>query len=320
MLNSRFCAGVLSFALLALGAGVALGQVYPVKPVRLITTSPGSGNDVLARAVVPGLAAGLGQTVIIENRGTGFLAAEAVYKTPPDGYTLTMQGSIFWTIPLLREVPYDVVRDFAPIALISRQANLLTVHPSLPVRSVKELIALAKARPGQMNYGSSGTGGAGQLAMEQFKALAGVNLIHVPYKGQSPAITALLSGEVQVLVTDVGLLMPHAKAGRLRALAVTSTEPSALAPGLPTVAGSGLPGFESVGLTGMWAPAKTPAPVINRLNQELVRYTNQSDIKAQLLGMGEEVVGSTPEQFATIIGANIAKLSKIIKDVGIKAD
>ena len=314
--------------LMVLGAGAVYsqatstgsGQAFPSKPIRIITTSPGSGNDFMARQLAPGMSAALGQPVIIENRPTGFLAAEALSKTPPDGYALTIQGSIFWTVPLLREVPYDVLRDFSPISLISRQAALLAVHPSLPVKTVKELIALAKDRPGQLNYGSSGTGGNGHLAAELFKSMAGVNLMHVPYKGQAPAITSLMSGEVQMVITDVGLLMPHVKAGKLRAVAVTSTEPSALTPGLPTVAASGLPGYEMSGITGAFTPAKTPAAVITRLNQEIVRFLNTPAVKEKLLIAGEEVVASSPDEFETTIKANIAKLGKVIKDVGIKAD
>ena len=320
MLNPRFVVGLLSVAQMVLGAGAAYGQAYPSKPVRIITTSPGSGNDFMARQIAPGMSGSLGQPVIVENRPTGFLAAEAVSKTPPDGYTLTIQGAIFWTVPLLRVVPYDVLRDFSPISLISKQAAVLAVHPSLPVKSVKELIALAKGRPGQLNYGSSGTGGLGHLAAELFKSMAGVNLVHVPYKGQAPAIASLMSGEVQMLITDVGLVMPHVKSGKLRALAVTSNDPSALTTGLPTVAASGLPGYEMVGVTGAFAPAKTPGAIINRLNQDLVRFLNQPEVKEQLLIAGEEVVASSPEQFAATIKSSIAKLGKVIKDVGIKID
>ena len=194
------------------------------------------------------------------------------------------------------------------------------MHPSLPVKSVKELIALAKARPGALNYSSASTGSSTHLAGELFKFMAGVNIVHVAYKGTAPQISALISGEVQLTIVEEGSVEPHVKSGRLRALAVTSAEPSALAPGLPTVAASGLPGYEATGMIGIWAPAKTPGAIINRLNQEILRFLNLPEVKERFLNGGEEIVGSSPEQLAATIKSDGAKWGKVIKEAGIRAD
>jgi tripartite-type tricarboxylate transporter receptor subunit TctC len=216
-------------------------------------------------------------------------------------------------------MPYDV-SNFAPVSLISREVSVVSVHPSLPVKSIKELISLAKAKPGQLNYASGTTGAPNHLSAELFKSMAGVDIVRVTYKGGGPAMTALVGGEVQVSFYDVGPTMPHVKTGKLRALAVTSAEPSALAPGLPTVAASGVPGYESVGMSIILAPAKTPAAIINRLNLEVVRFLSSSSIKERFLAAGSEVVGSSAEQLAGIIKTDMARASKVIKEAGIKVD
>jgi len=258
--------------------------------------------------------------VIVDNRGGGFAPAEVVAKSPPDGYTALIQGGSAWINPLLQKAPYDAERDFAPIVLISRDVNILAVHPSMPVKSVKELIALAKSKPGELNYASGSSGSTTHLGFELFKALADVNIVRVPYSGNASAVTSIVSGETQAIVMDAGLLIPHAKSGKLRALAATSLEPSALAPGLPALAGSGVPGYESIGVTGMLAPAKTPAAIITRLNQEVMRHITRPEVKERFFSSGVEVLGSTPEQFAAMVKSDIAKWSKIIKDVGIKTN
>ena len=321
MLILPFVVRMFPLGLMVLGAGVVSGQDYPNKPIRIVTAAAGGGSDFMARQVAQGISGPLGQPVIVENRGGGIIPVDYVSKAPPDGYTLLVQGAVAWVAPLLlRKAPYDMVRDFSPISLLVKEVYLVAVHPSLPVKSVRELIALAKTRPGELNYSSSIAGGSGHLAGELFRSMAGVNIVHVPYKGTAASITALISGEVQLTITDAGLMTPHVKSGKLRALAVTSAEPSALVPGLPTEAASGLPGYEAVGRTGIWAPAKTPAAIIERLNQEIVRVLNLPDVKERFFNAGVEPVGSSPEQFAAIVKADIAKLGKLIKDAGIKVE
>jgi len=315
----RFPAALLWVGVSLLGTSLVSAQEYPHKPIRIITTAAGGGNDFVARLIAQGIAGPLGQPVIVDNRGTSILAAEAASKAPPDGYTLSVAGGGLWTIPLLQQVPYDPVRDFVPITLVMSSPSILAVHPALPVRSVKELIALAKSRPGELNYGSSGTGTSGNLAAELFKAMAGVNIVHIPYKGTAPSIMAVISGEAQVTIYDAGLVGPHVKSGKLKALAVTSAEPSQLAPGLPTVAASGLPGYEAVSMTGLFAPGKTPPAIVNRLNHEMVRVIQLPDVKERFLNAGSEPIGNSPEQFAVIIKADMARVGKVIKDAGIRA-
>ena len=321
MLLPRFASGIFSITVAVFGAGAVLGQDYPNKTIRIITNVAGGGNDFIARQVAQGIAGPLGQPVIVDNKGGGtLLSAEAAYRATPDGYSLHVNGNALLIISLMQTVPFDVMRDFLPISLISRNVNVLAVHPSVAANSVKDLIALAKAKPGELNYGSTGPGGTQHIGGELFKSLAGVNLVRVAYKGGAAASIGLISGEVQVLVQDAGVLMPHAKAGKLKALAVTSTTPSPMAPGLPTMAAAGLPGYDWVGLTGIYAPAKTPAAIIRRLNQEIVRAMNLPETKERLFGVGEEIIASSPEQFAATIKTDIARLGKLIKDAGIKAD
>jgi tripartite-type tricarboxylate transporter receptor subunit TctC len=303
---------------MVLAAGMASAQDYPNKSIRIITTNIGGNSDFNARQVAQGISGPLGQPVIVDNR-TAIQAAEAVSKAPPDGYALLVAGGALWLTPLMQKTPYDV-SDFAPISLIEILANIVIVHPSLPVKSIKDLITLAKARPGELNYGSGNTGGSSHLGVELFKSMAGVNIVRVVFKGSGPVIPALFSGEVQLTFADVGSVVPHMKSGRLRALAVTSAEPSALVPGLPPVAASGLPGFESVSYNGMFAPARTPDVVIRRLNQEIVRVLSRADVKEKFLSYGEEIVTSSPEQFTATIKSHVATWGKVIKDAGIKVD
>jgi tripartite-type tricarboxylate transporter receptor subunit TctC len=312
---------VTSIAALMLSAGVAAAQEYPTRIIRIVTAAAGGGSDFIARIIAQGISGPLGQQIIVENRGTGVLAGEAAAKAPADGYTLTVQGGAFWIAPLLRKTPYDPIRDFAPISLVVREVNILAVNPSLPVQTVKDFIAYAKTSPGKLNYSSPGVGSTTHLASELFKSMAGVNIVHVPYQGNQPAITGLVAGEVQMAIFDAGLIMPHVRAGKLRALAATSLEPSALTPGLPTMAASGLPGYESIGLTGVLATgAKTPRPIINRLNQEIVKHINKPEIKEQFLKSGVELVGSTPEQFAEAMRADQTKMGKLIKDIDLRVE
>ena len=319
MLLSRNVAATLSVALTVLGASVVLAQDYPSKPIRIITSGVGGGSDFDSRQIAQGISCPLGQPVVVENR-TAILAAELVSKAPPDGYTLTVSGGAVWNSTLFRKMNYDVINDFAPVTLIERTVNIVAVHPSLPVKTIKELIALAKARPAELNYGSTGAGSGQHMGTELFKSLAGVNIVHVPYKSSGQAVPALISGEVQVLIYDSGVLAPHAKSGKLRALAVTSAQPSALTPGLPTVAASGLPGYETESISGLFAPAKTPAAIVSRLNQEIVRFLNLPEVKERFLNAQVEIVASAPEQFAAAVKSELAKWVKVIKDAGIKVE
>ena len=315
----RFVAAILPVVVLAVGAATALGQDYPNKPVRFVTSAAGGGSDFTARMIAQGVAGAMGQQIVVDNRNSSILSSEAVSKAPPDGYTLLVNGAILWVNPLLTKSPYEVA-DFAPVSLIERSVNIVAVNPSLPVKSIKELIALAKARPGDLNYGSAGVGGTTHLATELFKSMAGVNIVHVPYKGNGPALTDLISGQIQISITSASLVAPYVKAGRLRALAVTSTTPSALTPGLPTVAASGVPGFEAIGVTGMFAPAKTSAAIISRLSQEISRTVSRPEVKEKFFSSGVETIGSTPEEFAAFIKSDSARIARVIKDAGIKID
>jgi tripartite-type tricarboxylate transporter receptor subunit TctC len=302
-----------------LGASSVLGQNYPNRPVRIVTAAVGGSGDILARLIGHALTPNLGQQVIVDNRGgLGDIAAQIVAKAPPDGYTLLIYASIIWLAPYLRDnVTWDPVRDYAPITLATASPNVLLVHPSLPVKSVRELIALAKARPGQLNYSTGGSGSSNHLAMELFKSMTNTDIVRILYKGTGPAVNAAIAGEVQVLFSTPAIVEGPVKAGRLRALAVTSPQPSRLFPGLPTVAASGVPGYESQSIFGIWTPAKTPAPIIERLNQEIIRVLNEADVKEKLFAAGVEPVGSTPDQFLAVMKSEMTRMGKVIKDANI---
>ena len=310
---------LVSVGLMVLGAGVVAGQDYPNKPIRMLTAAAGSGSDFTARLVGQGISGPLGQPVIVDNRGNGFIAAEVVARTPADGYTLTLQGGAFHIAPLLQSLPYSVA-DLAPVSLLERTVLILAVHPSVPVKSVKDLIALAKSKPGELNYATAITGGAGHLAGELLKSEAGVKITRIPYKSTTLGVASVMSGEAQLVFADVGLVMPHVKSGKLRAVAVTSPQRSTLVPDLPTVAASGLPGFEMQTVSGILAPVKTPAAIINRLSQEIARLLSRAEVKEKFANAGLEPVGSTPEQYAATIKSDMVKIGKLIKDAGIKAD
>ena len=310
----------LTIMALAFVTGAASAQNYPVKPVRIITSGVGGGNDAISRIIAAGISGPLGQPVIVENRG-GLITGEMLAKSPPDGYTLMLQGASVWLAPFLyRSVSFDPIRDFAPITLADKSPNTIVVHPSLPVKSVKELIVLAKSKPGALNYSSGNTGSPNHLAGELFKSMAGVNIVRIPYKSGAQETTDLIAGQVHMAFSPAGSVMVHVKAGKLRALGVASSQPSALAPGIPTVASSGLPGYEMGSIHAVFAPAGTPAAIINRLNQEMVRYLRLPDVKEKLLANSVESVGSTPEELGATIKSEMARLGKLIKDVGIRAD
>ena len=299
----------------------AWAQSYPTKPIRIMTSEVGGGADVLARTIARGISGPLGQQVFVDNRGGGVIPGETIAKSPGDGYNLLMNGGTLWFLPLLRaEVPYNVQRDFAPIAWISTSPAILVVHPSLPVKSVRELIALAKARPGELNYASAATGSINHLTAELFKSMARVNLTRIAYKGTGPALNDLIGGQVQLSFSAGAAMASHIKTGRLRALAVTSAQPSPAYPGLPTIAASGVPGYEAVSVVGMFAPARTPPAIIARLHQETAKVLTEPEIRERFLNAGVEVVGGTPEQLASLISTDIARWSKVIKDAGIHED
>ena len=318
----RFVIWALSIVVTAGGAGVASGQEYPTKPIHIIAGSPGGGNDFTGRLIGQGISGPLGQPVVIDNVAGGSLgSALAALRGPIDGYRMVIIGGAFWITPLLEKKPsYDVVADFSPITQISRGPAIVVVHPSLPVKSIKELIALAKARPGELNFSSSVIGGSVQLATGLFKSMAGIKIVEVPYKGGQAGTTATVAGEVQATINDVALVVPFMKTGKLRGLAVTSITPSLVAPELPTVAASGLPGYEYVGATNILAPGKAPAAIINRLNREVVRVLTRPEVKEQFLVRGEEIVADSSEHFAATIKSESAKWGKVIKEAGIRAE
>ena len=305
--------------MMVLGAGAVSGQDYPSKLVRIITAAGGGTTDVGARLIAQGLSGGFGQPVVVENRPSS-LVGEIVAKAPPDGYTLLVVGSAFVIGPLLQKTSYDPVKDFAPISLTSSSPNILVVHPSLPVKSAKDLIALARGRPGELNYGSGPGGSSPHLAAELFKSMAGVDIVRISYKGGGPAVIGLIGGEVQLMISPAGSVSTHLKSDKLRALAVTSAQPSVLLPGLATVAATGLPGYESSSLVGMLAPAGTLETISNRLNQEIVRMLNRADVKEKFLNAGLETIGSSAGQFAATMKSEIAKWGKVIKDANIKGE
>jgi tripartite-type tricarboxylate transporter receptor subunit TctC len=305
------------------GANATKGESFPSKPIRMVTAEPGGSNDLAARLIAPGLSEYLGQQVVVDYRGgaNGNIAAGLVANANPDGYTLLSYGSTIWISPLLQDkAPYDALRDFAPISLTISSPNILVVNPSLPAKSVKELITLAKTTPGQLNYASGITGSTTHLSAELFKYMAGVDLVRVPYKGSGPALIDLISGQVKVMFPVAAAGLPHVKSGKLRALGVTSPEPSDLVPGMPTVAASGLPGYESTALSGIWSAAKTPKSVVERLNHEVLRVLDRADIKDKFLNAGAVTVGSTPQKFAAVMQSDIARMSKVIKSSGIHAE
>jgi tripartite-type tricarboxylate transporter receptor subunit TctC len=318
MRGFRLATGILMISVLAPGAVCA--QNYPVKPVRIVTTVTGGSQDLTARFIAPRLSESLGQPVIVDNRG-GILSMELVAKAPPDGYTLLLASGSLWQSQFLRgSVPWDAAKDYVPVALAATLPNLIAVHPSLPVRSVKELIVLAKARPGDLNYSSGQAGSSSHLAGELFKAMAGVNIVRVAYKGAGPAMLALITGEAQVSFPNTAAAMPNLSSGKLRALAVTTAKPSALTPGLPTAASSGLPGYESKAILGIFAPAKTPDAIVNRLNQEIVRVLSNPEVKRRMYDSGAEVAGGPPADLAEAIRLDVATTGKLIRDAGIRAE
>ena len=312
----RLMVRILPAVMMFLG-GAVFAQDFPARLIRIVTSPPGGGNDFTARLIMKGLTERVGWQVVIDNRAT-ILAAEVTARAAPDGYTLLVAGGTFISGPLFEKLSYEPLRDFAAISITHRQPNILVVHPSVPAKSVRELIALAKARPGVLNYASAGVGSTNHIAAELFNSMAGVKTVRINYKGVGAAVTALVGGEVHLMFVNLPSVAAFLQAGRLRQLAITSTEPSPLRPGLPTVAASGLAGFESFLLSGAYAPAGTPAAIVNRLNQEIVRVINLPDIKEKFLSLGIETVGSSPQEATAAIRSEIARVDRLIKEAGVR--
>jgi tripartite-type tricarboxylate transporter receptor subunit TctC len=307
--------------LFSLAAGQAAAQSFPSKPIRLIVPFPAGGSvDAVGRSVAQRLAEYLKQPVVVDNRAGagGNVGADAVAKAAPDGYTLLITTpGLAIARSIYRKLPFDPASDFAPISQLTSTYLILVVHQNVPANSVAELIALAKAQPGKLNYGSSGSGATIHLATELFKISTGTNIVHVPYKGEAPAYTALLGNEVQLTVGPVSGLLPHIKAGRLRALGVSSSTRAPAMPEVPTIAEAGVPGYEFSSWFGLFAPAGTPREVIARLQQEAARAMAQPEVRERLPAMGNEAVGSTSEQFTAKFQAEIAKYAAVVKAAGI---
>jgi tripartite-type tricarboxylate transporter receptor subunit TctC len=318
----------LLLTLLPLVAAVeAAGQAesYPARPIRFIAANaPGGGLDITARAIGPKLAAALGQQIIVDNRAgaAGSIASEIVAKSAPDGYTILVSslGGLAVNTNLYKGLSYHPLRDLAPITWATSGSNVLVVHPSVPAKSVQELIALAKAQPGKLSYGSSGAGNAGHLAGELFNGMAGVKMVHIPYKGGAPAMIDLIAGQIQLVFSSAPTAVPQVKAGKIRGLAVTTAKRSIILPELPTIAESGVPGFEADNWYGVVTTMKTPRPIIERLHDEIVRALHTPDVKQALLTQGLEVRTSTPEEFGAYMKSEFEKWAKVIKSAGITAN
>jgi tripartite-type tricarboxylate transporter receptor subunit TctC len=309
----------------AFAQAASQGGGYPVRPIRFVVPfTPGGSTDIVARVMAQKLSEVLGRQIVIDNRAgaAGNIAMELVAKSTPDGYTLVMGhiGTLCVNPSLYRKLPYDPVKDFAPISLVALVPNMLVVHPSLPPKSVPELIAYTKARPGQLNYGSTGPGGTPHLSVEYFKMMAGVDIVQIPYKGAAPMVTDLIGGQLSLTITGIPALLPHARTGKLRALAVTAARRLALLPELPTIGEAALPGYEAVGWYGVLAPAGTAREIVAKLNASIAASVRHHDTSERLAAEGAEPAANTPEEFSAFIGSEMARWSKVIKAAGIAAE
>ena len=313
-----------TIATLLFCSGIAAAADYPAKPIRLVVPFPAGGPvDITARTLSPRLGEVLGQRVLIDNRGGagGVLGSDIVAKSPADGHTLLLctTGNAI-NVSLVPNLPYDIRKDFAPVSMVAIITSILVVHPSLPAKSVKELIALAKAKPDALSYASTGNGAPTHLAGELFKSMAGVKMLHIPYKGAAPAVVDLISGHVQLSFISAPGAMPHLQGGRLRVLAVTNSKRSVLLPEIPTISEAGLKGYESEGWHGLFTPAGTPKPVIDRLYKEISTLLRDQKISSLLAAGGAEPVGMPPEEFGRKLNLEIEKWAKVVKSSGMKVD
>jgi tripartite-type tricarboxylate transporter receptor subunit TctC len=317
-------ASALFIALVTVYALTSTAQTYPVKPIRIIVPyAPGGSTDVLFRIFAPKLTDVLGQQAIIDNRpgAASTIGLDIVAKSPPDGYTVGVANIAYGANPsIYKKMPFDSEKDLLPIGLVSIVTMVLSVHPSIPARSVKEYIALARSRPGTLSYGSAGNGSANHLATARFAHMARIDLQHVPYKGGGPAVIAITSGEVSTLFATIPSAIHHFKSGRLRALGVSSAKRNAALPELPTIAEAGVPGYEAIEWQGVMVPAGTPREVITRLNQAFTKVTAMPDVKDRVAALGSDLVASSPEEFDQFVKRELAVWSKVVKDVGIKID
>lgn len=322
----RLAAAALVLALTwTLGAGLAAAQSFPTKPVRMIVAfPPGGGTDIVARIVSQKLTEMWGQQVIVDNRAgaAGTIGTDLAAKAAPDGYTLFMgtMGNLTANTVLYKNLPFEVGRDLTPVTLVVAVNFVMVAHPSLPARTVQEVIALAKDKPGQINYASSGSGGAPHLGAELFKSMTGVSLTHVPYKGSGPSFADLLGGQVSLTFDSLAQALPYIKSGRLRALAVTGPKRASMLPDVPTVAEAGVPGYELTNWFGLVTRAGTPREIVHRVNAGVVKVLQMPDVRERLLGMALDPVGNTPEQFGAFIKSETAKWAKVIKEAGITAE
>jgi tripartite-type tricarboxylate transporter receptor subunit TctC len=302
----------------------AIAQQFPTRPIRLISPYPaGGGNDVLARLIADKMGDGLGQRVIVDNRAGAntIVGTDIVAKSAPDGHTLVLVPNSFVTnVGFYAKLPYDTVRDFAPVALVALSPQMLVVHPSVPATNVKELIALAKAKPGFYSYGSSGNGSVGHLAMALFDMMAGVKTEHIAYKGTAPAVTELLGGQIPLMMSSMLSVLPHVKAGKLRLLAVSTAKRSPVVPDAPTIAESGVPGYEATLWYGLVAAARTPAPVLEKLSNQIEKTLHDSEIIEKLARQGVEPYYYGPQEFGSRVRAEIPKWTKVIKDAGVRIE
>lgn len=323
-MNVRLPLAVVFAAVLAVPVGAFAQQKYPTKSVRLVLPfAAGSAVDTLARLYAQQMSASWKQQVVVDNRtgANGIIGSEIAARSAPDGYTIGMGNiaTLAINVSLYPKLPYDAMRDFSPISLAATIGNCLVVHPSLPVKSVKELVALAKTRPGQLNYASGGVGSAQHIPMELLKAMTGINILHVAYKGLTPAFNDVLAGHMPMMISGVVTALPHHKTGRLRIIGTTGTKRTSATPEIPTIAET-LPGYEADSWTGFFVPTGTPADIISHIHAEVARISQLPEIRERLTGLGFEVVGSSPEAFAALIKNDTARLGKVIRDAGIRAE
>ncbi len=319
----KAAAGVALGGIMAVAMACGHAQNYPSKPIRLIVPlAPGGPSDILARTVAAKLSEGVGQSVVVDNRpgAGGSLGADLVAKAPPDGYTIILvSNSLSINASLYPKLPYDALRDLAPVTLLAYAPYILTVHPSLPVRSTKELVALARAKPGQLNYASGGSGTGPHMAMELLKLSSGTRMTHIPYRGAGPALIDTMAGQCQILMVNIIAGLPHAKAGKIRAIAVSSAKRASVAPELAPVADA-IPGFDESGQHGILAPGGTSREIVQRLNAEIVKAMNAPEIRSRLTAEGAEVAATTPDQYAASLKTDVAKWARVIKASGITVD